>query len=307
MRQTTILRRGLDADGVVRVAGAHDALSAVLAERHGFDALWASGFGICAVQAMPDASILTMTELLAAASAMSQASRLPVIADCDTGFGGVNNVVRMVQAYERAGIAGVCIEDKEFPKRNSFLAGHDLADVDEFAAKVSAAKNAQTDPDLVVIARVEALIAGAGMEEALSRGSAYAAAGADAILIHSKVDTPREVVEFAERWRTSDTSKPLAVVPTTYESVTWQELGDAGIKIVIYANQALRAAIRAMDSAFARISEAGTSAPLAAELATLAEVFALTHADELDANERRFEEQVIEAKGLARGTRAEPS
>lgn len=306
-RKTTILRRALEAEGVLRVAGAHDALSAVLAERHGFDALWASGLGICAVQAMPDASILTMTELLAAADAMSQASKLPVIADCDTGFGGLNNVVRMVQAYEHAGIAGVCIEDKEFPKRNSFLAGHDLADPNAFAAKVFAAKSTQTDPDFVLIARVEALIAGAGMDEALTRAEAYADVGADAILIHSKSDSPREVFEFAQSWRQSGRSTPLAVVPTTYESVTWSELDDAGINIVIHANQALRAAIRAMDSAFAQIQEAGTSSTLGDELASLAEVFALTHADEIAGNERRFEAGALEARALAREARPEPS
>lgn len=302
-RKTTILRRTLEDTGVVRVAGAHDALSAVLAERHGFDALWASGLGICATQGMPDASILTMTELLAAANAMDQASRLPVIADCDTGFGGVNNAIRMVRAYERVGIAGICIEDKEFPKRNSFLVGHDLADIAEFAAKVHAAKSAQTDPDLVLIARVEALIAGAGMEEALSRATAYADAGADAILIHSKADSPREVLEFAEAWRRAGRSTPLAVLPTTYENVTSHELGEAGIKLVIYANQSLRAAIRAMDTALATIKEAGTSAPLVHDLASLDEVFALTHADEIDANERRFEDRVTEARALARGPR----
>jgi phosphoenolpyruvate phosphomutase len=164
---------------------------------------------------------------------------------------------------------------------------------------VHAAKDAQTEGDLVLIARVEALIAGAGMDEALLRATAYADAGADVILIHSKADSPREVLEFADAWRSDGRATPLAVLPTTYESATWEELGDGGIKVVIYANQALRAAVRAMDAALATIRQAGTSAPLADELATLAEVFALTRTEEIAANELRFQERVQEAKGPA--------
>jgi phosphoenolpyruvate phosphomutase len=274
LRKTTTLRRALDGDRPVRVVGAHDAVTAILAERHGFDGLWASGLGISTAHGIPDTSILTMTELLDAAIVMERASSLPVIADCDTGFGGIDNVVRMVRLYERAGIAAVCIEDKQFPKRNSFLEGHELADPDEFAARIAAAKETQVDPDFVVIARLESLIAGAGLDDALARASAYADAGADAILVHSKARSPDEVLAFARRWRALERT-PLVAVPTTYYTVSAGTLAAAGYRVVIYANQALRAAIAAVDSALGSLAEHDSSDHLEERVASIQDVFDL--------------------------------
>ena len=269
-----MLRRALEGDRPVRVVGAHDAVTAILGERHGFDALWASGLGISTAHGIPDTSILTMTELLDAAMVMERASSLPVVADCDTGFGGIDNVVRMVRLYERAGIAAVCIEDKQFPKRNSFLEGHELADPDEFATRVAAAKEAQADPDFVVIARLESLIAGAGLDDALARASAYADAGADAILVHSKARTADEVIAFATRWRLREPT-PLVAVPTTYYEASAGTLAAAGFRVVIYANQALRATIAAVDSALATLAESDSSAELEEQIASIPDVFDL--------------------------------
>src|SRR5919198_3204493 len=188
---TTQLRALLHRPGPALVLGAHDALSAKLAEEAGFDAVWASGFGISAASALPDANVLTMSETLDAVRRMSDAVRIPVIGDCDNGFGNAINVMRTVAEYERAGAAGICIEDNIFPKRCSFYAGvgRELVPAEEHARKIQAAKAAQRDPDFVVIARTEAFIAGWGTQEALQRARAYAAAGADAVLVHSKSAT----------------------------------------------------------------------------------------------------------------------
>lgn len=300
MRKTSALRQMMfGRPGLIRVAGANDGLSAILAERCGFDALWASGLAISASHGVPDTSILTMTDFLAAAAVMNEASGLPVIADCDTGFGGVNNVVRMVRQYERTGIAAVCIEDKNFPKRNSFLPGQVLADPHEFAARIAAAKRAQTDPDFMVIARLESLIANQGLENALFRGRLYSEAGADAILIHSKAKTFDEIRAFSARWHLEGPKKPLVVVPTTYYSVTRAELESCGIQMAIYANQALRAAITAMTQALGSIIAEGTSAPIEGQIAPLKHVFSLIGTDDADAMEQWYENELNKVAAAA--------
>ena len=179
MRPKRFLRRLLNRREPIVACGAHDALSTRLAEEAGFDAVWASGFGLSAVRAVPDASILTMSEMLAATRAMVEATQIPVIADCDNGFGNAINVMRTVADFEAAGIAAISIEDDIFPKRCSFYTGvkRELAPTEEHARKVAAAKAAQRDPEFVVIARTEALIAGWGKGEALARARAYADAG----------------------------------------------------------------------------------------------------------------------------------
>ena len=121
MANNEILRKKLEGNSIIKVGGAFDAMSAKLVEVNGFDAVWAGGFAISATHALPDASILTMTEFLNVASNMEEACNIPIIADCDTGFGGPSNVSHMVKKYEKAGIAAVCIEDKTFPKQNSLL------------------------------------------------------------------------------------------------------------------------------------------------------------------------------------------
>lgn len=256
-----------------RVVGVNDGFSALLGARAGFDSLWASGLGICASHGLPDAGVLGMREFLTAAETMDRATPLPVIADCDTGFGDVNSVRRMVASYQAAGIAGVCIEDKQFPKRNSFRPLQKLADPYEFGAMLMAAKGAQRGAGMVLIARVEALVAGASMVDALKRARLYQRCGADAILIHSKADTAEEVLEFAGHWKTESTRVPLLVVPTTYESVTESTLREAGISGVIYANQALRAAQLAMERALQTIRNDGSSRQLKEQLADVDDLF----------------------------------
>ena len=270
MAQLRFLLRG---DSVARLAGAHTAVSARLVEAHGFDAIWASGLEISTSFGVPDAGVLTMTELLETARIMAEATRIPVVADCDTGFGERRNVEHMVRRYEAAGIAGVCIEDKRFPKLNSFVNGDQtLAPINDFVDKIKAAKGAQNHPDFTVVARVEALIAGRGVDEALTRAHAYAEAGADAVLIHSKESSPQQVFEFAHLWQNR---LPLIAVPTTYFRTTIADFERAGIKAVIYANHAMRAAVKAMDETLAAISAGDSTASVETKIAPLVRLFEL--------------------------------
>lgn len=277
----------LEGPDVLLAAGAHDALSAKLAEEAGFDAIWASGFGISAVQAVPDANILTLTETLDAVRRIVDAVGIPVVADCDNGYGNAINVMRTVGEFERAGAAGLCIEDNDFPKRCSFYAGvrRDLVPVEEHARKIEAATAARRNRGFVVIARTEALIAGLGMEEALRRARAYAAAGADAVLVHSKAKDFAELREFSRAW---DGGVPLVAVPTTYPSVGTDELAAAGFRLAIFANQALRAAIVAMRDALVTMRQTGRVASVEEGIAPLEEVYRLVGVPELKANEKRF-------------------
>lgn len=253
MKQTQTLRERLVTNPApILVGGAHDGLSAALVQEAGFDAVWASGFEISASHAVPDANILTMSDQLRSAAVMVEATDIPVIADCDNGYGNAINVIHMVKAYEREGIQAVCIEDNVFPKRCSFYAGvkRELASVEEHAGKVKACLDTRNSDDFLIIARTEALIAGWGMEEALKRGRAYADAGADFVLVHSKTESADQVLEFASNW---DRDTPLVAVPTIYKTTTATTLGDAGYRIVIYANHGLRSSMKAMREAFRRL------------------------------------------------------
>jgi phosphoenolpyruvate phosphomutase len=288
MEQARLLRELLRRPGAVVAVGAHDALSARLIERAGFDAVWASGFAISAAQfALPDANILTMTENLEIIRQMSRATTLPIIADIDNGYGNAVNVMRTITEYEAAGVAAISIEDNIFPKRCSFYSGvqRELVSIEEHCGKIRAAKRAQRSADFMVIARTEALIAGWGMEEALQRATAYADAGADAILIHSKAPTAVEVSEFARRW---SGHIPLVVVPTTYASTPLQALEAAGFKMVIFANHPVRAAITAMKQTLALLRREGTASLLDPHIASLEEVYDLVGVAELQAAEQEF-------------------
>lgn len=267
--------------------GAHDALSAKLAATEGFEAIWASGFGISAVNAVPDANILTMTETLEAVKRMIEAAPIPVIADCDSGYGNAINVMRTVREFSREGAAGLCLEDNIFPKRCSFYGGvqRELVPTEEHADKIRAAISAKADPDFVIIARTEALIAGYGFDEALTRARAYADAGADAVLVHSKAKTFDELREFTTRWKQY---APLVAVPTIYRDVTLTELARHGFVMAIFANQLLRGSIRAMRETLATLRETGCLASVEDRIVPLSDVYELVGLKDLQRNEREY-------------------
>jgi phosphoenolpyruvate phosphomutase len=287
MNKAILLRQLLRRPQPVVLAGAHNGLSARLVQEAGFDAVWASGFEISASHGVPDANILTMAENLAVTKNINDSVSIPVVADCDNGYGNAINVMRMVEEYEKAGIAGVCIEDNVFPKRCSFYAGvrRELETIEEFSGKIRAAKRTQRHADFVVTARTEALIAGWGMEEALARARAYAEAGADLILIHSKSSSPQQVMEFARAW-TLET--PLVAVPTTYKTTSVADLAAAGFKMVIFANHALRASIKAMRETLSALHEAQFAASVDDLIVPLESVYELIGVDQLQENEAQY-------------------
>lgn len=298
---TATLRRQLQHGKILRVGGVHDALSALVAERCGFDALWASGLGIAASHGVPDANILTLGEVRDAARLIAGACGLPVIADCDTGFGEVRNLRRTIAEFEHAGVAAVCIEDKLYPKRNSFGPSEEqkLIDPYEFATKIRAAKDTQRSSDFLVVARLESLIAGESVSAALARAELYVAAGADALVVHSKSKTPEQVIDFAAAWREQSQLTPLIAIPTTYNEVTTQELERAGFSMVIYANQSLRAAVGAMEATMRRIVEHGSSEPVESEIPSVASIFELTGEEEISRYDQWFSQTTEEARTSA--------
>ena len=285
------LRKMLETKSILRVGGAFDSMSAKLVETHGFDAIWAGSFAISATHALPDASILTMTEFLGVASSMVESCKIPIIADCDTGYGGPNNVSHMVKKYENAGIASVCIEDKTFPKQNSLLENgrNELLAEKEFVAKILAAKEAKLSNNFMIIARVEALISGVGMEEALKRATAYEKAGADAILIHSKQNTPDEIFEFSDSWKGN---VPIIVIPTTYDMVKIDDLISHKIKMIIYANQTFRVAHAAMSRLLKEMIKADSISSVKEEMSTMDEIFQLQEMYDMKTKEKKLEEKL---------------
>ena len=291
MTKAEELRTKIEKKPLLKVGGAFDAISAKLVENSGFDAVWAGSFAISATHALPDASILTMTEFFDAASSMSSTCEIPIIADCDTGYGGPINVHHMTRKYENAGISSICMEDKTFPKQNSLLENgkNDLVSEKEFVAKILAAKEARSDKNFIIIARVEALISGAGMKEAIKRANAYENAGADAILIHSKQKTPDEIFEFTDSWKGS---APIVVVPTTYDSVKISDLSLHNIKMIIYANQTLRVAHLAITKLLREMINAEHISDIKEEMSTMQDLFNLQEMFSLKEKEKELENQL---------------
>jgi len=291
MTKADELKTKIEKKPLLKVGGAFDAMSAKLVETCGFDAIWAGSFAISATHALPDASILTMTEFLNVASNMEEACSIPIIADCDTGFGGPSNVSHMIKKYERAGIAAVCIEDKTFPKQNSFLENskQELLPEKEFVSKIIAGKEAKENPNFMLIARTEALISGMGMKEAIKRASAYEKAGADAILIHSKRDSSEEVFEFSESW---GGTLPLVVVPTSFPTVKLDELISHKIKMIIYANQTLRATHAVILKVLEQLKNSTSINDISVDMTTMQEIFLLQETYNIKKQEEKIEKDL---------------
>lgn len=280
MSRTETFRAMLDSDQTEFILEAHNGLSAKIVEEAGFSGIWASGLAVSASLGVRDNNEASWTQVLDVLEFMSDASSIPILVDADTGYGNFNNVRRLVRKLEQRSIAAMCIEDKLFPKTNSFInsEGQPLADVDEFSGKIRAAKDTQTDPNFSVVARVEALIAGWGMDEALRRAEAYAAAGADAILMHSKKKDADDILGFMERW---DGQAPVVIVPTTYCATPTEVFEEAGVSLIIWANHLLRTSVTAMQRSAELIKSQRSVAPLEDNIATVAEIFRIQGADEL--------------------------
>ncbi len=253
-----------------KIGGAHDALSAVLLERAGFPAIWVSGFALSAAQfAMPDVNLVTMTESVDATRRMCEAVKVPVIVDADNGFGDETNAMRAVREYGLAGAAGVCIEDNTFPKRCSLYPGapRELISIDEMCTKLRAAKRAAEPFGIFLIGRVESLIADLGTTDAIERANAYADAGADAVLIHSKKFAPLKEIAQSGKLK-----RPLISVPTLFGDTTFEEMARCGIAAAIYANQMLRSMVRSCSSMAESLLDAESLACLDSELVAVSDI-----------------------------------
>ena len=249
-----MLKRLLEAKPLIRIIEAHSGLTGLIAETvsveidervREFDGIWMSSLTDSAVKAKPD---IEYVERMTTASDILEITTKPIIFDGDTG-GVAEHFVFMVRTLERLGVSAVIIEDKKGLKKNS-LFGTDVEqtqdEIEAFTHKISCGKHAQVTDDFMIIARIESLILKAGMDDALTRAQAYIAAGANGIMIHSKEPTAHEVLTFCKEYAKFDDRAPLVVVPSTYSRTTEDELAEAGVRIVIYANQLLRSAYPAM-------------------------------------------------------------
>lgn len=286
-RRTLRFRQLLHSPQLEFLMEAHNGISARIAEEAGFKGLWAGGLCMSAQYGVRDSNEASWTQVLEMLEFMADASSLPILLDGDTGYGNFNNVRRLVRKLEQRGIAAVCIEDKIYPKTNSFIDGEkqQLADIDEFCSRIKAGKDAQSDDDFCIITRVEAFIAGWGLGEAMRRAEAYHAAGSDGILIHSALATPKEVLAFKREW--GDRS-PVVIVPTKYYATPTDVFREAGFSIAIWANHLLRAAIPAMQQCAATLAREQTLQSVEDQVAPVKEIFRLQGASELQEAEDRY-------------------
>lgn len=287
MRKTTQLKNLLHSQQLEFLMEAHNGLSAKIVEEAGFKGIWASGLSISAQLGVRDNNEASWTQILEIVEFMSDGTSIPILLDGDTGYGNFNNLQRLIRKLEQRCIAGVCIEDKIFPKTNSFINGYaqPLADIDEFCGKIKAAKDAQTDDDFIVIARVEAFIAGWGLSEALKRAEAYHGAGADGILIHSALRAPDEILAFKHEW---GDRCPVVIVPTQYYRTSTQVFQDHKFSLAIWANHLLRSAVTGMQKVAQQIQQQENLLSVEEAIAPLSEVFRLQGVDDLLAAEKRY-------------------
>jgi phosphoenolpyruvate phosphomutase len=290
MKKTTQLRNMLMSNELEFLMEAHNGMSAIIAEEAGFKGIWGSGLSISAALGVRDNNEASWTQVLEVVEFMSDATRIPILLDGDTGYGNFNNMRRLVTKLEQRGVAGVCIEDKIFPKTNSFLRteAQPLADIEEFCGKIKAGQDTKLDDDFNIIARVEALIAGWGMGEALKRAEAYRLAGANGILMHSKISKPDEILAFMKEWAERSKSCPIVIVPTKYYSTPTNAFREANISLCIWANHQMRMAVTAMQNVTKTIFEEQSLVNVEDKIVSVAELFRLQNDKELEAAEKLY-------------------
>ena len=254
------LRKLLNLGVTVKTCEVHSGLTGLIAEKtivangaevNQFDAMWISSLCDSTDKGKPDIELVDMTSRFRTIEDVTEVTTKPIIFDGDTG-GMTEHFVYTVRSLERLGVSAVIIEDKTGLKKNS-LFGTEVSQtqdsIEHFSEKIAAGKRAQLSDDFMIIARCESLILEKGMEDALERCHAYVKAGADGIMIHSRKKEPAEIVEFCDKFRMDDKSTPIVVVPSSFNSITEDELAAHGVNIVIYANQLMRAAFPAMENA----------------------------------------------------------
>jgi phosphoenolpyruvate phosphomutase len=287
MKKTTQLRRLITSDRLEFIMEAHNGLSAKIVEETGFKGIWGSGLSISASLGVRDNNEASWTQVLDVVEFMSDATTVPILLDGDTGYGNFNNMRRLVKKLEQRGIGGVCIEDKIFPKTNSFLRGEvqPLADIEEFSGKIKAGKDSQSDEDFVIVARVEAFIAGWGLKEALLRAEAYRQAGADAVLIHSKLNNSSEIFTFLQEW---DHRLPVVLVPTKYYTTPTEDFRRHHVSLLIWANHNIRGAVAKMQEISRQIFLDQNLLNVEDRIVPVKEIFRLQDDQEIAEAEKRY-------------------
>mgnify|MGYP000022315739 FL=1 len=287
MKRTTQFKQLLQSSELDFLLEAHNGVSAKIGEEAGFKALWAGGLCMSAQYGVRDSNEASWTQVLEMLEFMADATSIPILLDGDTGYGNFNNVRRLVHKLEQRNIAAVCIEDKMYPKTNSFINGEkqQLAEIDEFCSRIKAGKDAQKDDDFCIITRVEAFIAGWGLREAMKRAEAYHEAGSDGILIHSALRDPSEILAFKKEW--ADRS-PVIIVPTKYYATPTDVFREAGFSMAIWANHMLRAAIVAYQETAVALMEHQTLVAIEDKVVPVKEIFRLQGASELQEAEERY-------------------
>jgi phosphoenolpyruvate phosphomutase len=287
MRKTTQLRQLIESDQLEFIMEAHDGLSAKIVEEAGFKGIWGSGLGISASLGVRDNNEASWTQVLDVVEFMSDATSIPILLDGDTGYGNFNNMRRLVKKLCQRGAGGVCIEDKIFPKTNSFLRGdkQPLANIDEFSGKIKAGKDSQLDDDFVIVARVEAFIAGWGLKAALERAEAYRQAGADAILMHSKLNNSSEIFSFLKEW---DNRSPVVLVPTKYYTTPTDDFRRKNVSLVIWANHLIRGSIAKMQEVAGQIHADENLLTVEDMIVPVKEIFRLQDDQEIADAEKRY-------------------
>ncbi len=280
------LRRLLHAKSLTRFIEAHNGLTGLIVEnvsvshenfKREFDGMWASSLTESTVKGKPDIEAVDVTSRVTSLQDVLEVTTKPIIYDADTG-GKIEHLKFTIKTLERLGVSAAIIEDKTGLKKNS-LFGNDVLQsqdsIENFCEKISAAKAAQVTDDFMVIARIESLILDAGMDDALKRAEAYINAGADGIMIHSRKKDPEEIIEFCNAFQAFSRRVPLVVVPSSFNSITEDELEKLGVNIVIYANQLLRAAYPAMLETATSILENGRSLEIDSKLLPISDIIEL--------------------------------
>jgi len=282
------LRDLIFSDQLEFIMEAHNGISSKIVEEAGFKAIWASGLCLSASLGLRDNNEASWSQVVDVLEYMSNSVDIPILVDGDQGFGNFNNARIFCKNLEQRGIAGVVFEDKLFPKTNSFIevsGGQKLANIDEFCGKIRACKDNQVNPYFVVVARLEAFIAGYDVEEALKRAYAYHKAGADAILVHSKINTSKDVDAFMSIW---DNRCPIIIVPTKYYSTPTQHFRDLGISTVIWANHNMRSCIDIMRKTTKTIFQDESLKNIEDKIVTVKEIFEYTKEQELKDDENNY-------------------
>ncbi len=289
-KKSTQLRSMLMSNELEFLMEAHNGISAKIAEEAGFKGIWGSGLSISASLGVRDNNEASWTQVLDVVEYMSDATKIPILLDGDTGYGNFNNMRRLVMKLEQRGVAGVCIEDKIFPKTNSFLRteAQPLADIEEFCGKIKAGQDTKLDDDFNIIARVEALIAGWGLQEAVKRADAYRKAGANGILMHSKISKPDEILAFMKEWGERSKECPVVIVPTKYYSTPTNVFREANVSVCIWANHQMRMAVTAMQNVTKTIFEEQSLMSVEDKIVSVGELFRLQNDKELEAAEKLY-------------------